>query len=96
MRKKVIVLGTTSDIQLVNSSLRRLGRFGDEVLINLPSEKERYETIKHKIKSMCKSANEFLRLSEHISTRTPGFVIADITLLELKLYDFSISFQTLD
>ncbi|CAG5109555.1 Oidioi.mRNA.OKI2018_I69.chr2.g4075.t1.cds [Oikopleura dioica] len=75
---EILVLGATSKVENIDSSLRRAGRFDQEIAIGIPSEKERLAVMQVVCKDLKLSANCELRL---LARLTPGYVAADLDAL---------------
>lgn len=74
-KKFVWVIGTTSNIEKIDSSLRRPGRFGREISIGLPDYDQRLEILK--VAASRLNIDESVDL-EQISREADGFIGADI------------------
>lgn len=72
---KIIVLGATNRVDVLDPALLRPGRFDRKVVINLPDIKEREEILK--IHTKGKPLSEDINLRE-VAERTPGFSGADL------------------
>jgi len=72
---KIIVLGATNRVDVLDPALLRPGRFDRKVVINLPDIKEREEILK--IHAKGKPLSEDINLRE-VAERTPGFSGADL------------------
>lgn len=77
----MVVIGTTSKLESVNSALRRSSRLGScEIFLDMPDEQQRYEIIEILSREL-----SFGKISEEIlmfvSQGTPGFVGADLEVL---------------
>ena len=77
----VIVIGATNRPNVIESALRRPGRFDRELEIVIPDEDGRHEIIKIKTKDMKMSSDVDLF---QIARETHGFVGADIQALTLE------------
>ena len=73
--KQIVVIGCTSRPEVIDTALRRAGRFEREITIGVPNEEARVEIMKILTKKMRLrpefSFNELIKL-------TPGYVGADI------------------
>ncbi|KAH9524634.1 spermatogenesis-associated protein 5-like protein 1 [Bulinus truncatus] len=74
----VLVMGATTSLSNVSSSLRRPGRFDQEVLINVPSKEQRTSILE--VLSVNMQMESDISLSE-IALWTPGYVGADLKAL---------------
>lgn len=74
----IIVIGMTNDITSIDPSMRRFGRFGYEIKINIPDEKGRYDILQKLFSNRVLDAD--VQLME-ISRKTPGFLVADLKAL---------------
>lgn len=77
----IIVVGTTSKLELINPSVRKASRMGScEINLDMPDELQRSEIIK----LMCNQTitkNISSNLINFVSQSTPGFVGADLEIL---------------
>ncbi|XP_070490688.1 uncharacterized protein [Chironomus tepperi] len=82
--KGILVIGTTSKIELVNIALRRFNRLGIEIALEMPNENQRFEITKILINRIFEN-KEMLgnvpKLSRFVAEKTAGFVGADLELL---------------
>ncbi|OHS95155.1 AAA ATPase [Tritrichomonas foetus] len=74
----VIVLGTTSKVDSIDSSLRRPGRFGREISIGLPDFEQRFAVLN--IHAAKLNLDDSVNLEE-VAREAEGFVGADIVAL---------------
>ena len=77
----MVVIGTTSKLESLNSAVRRSSRLGScEIIIEMPNEQQRLKIIE----ILCKEIT-IERVSdnllEHLAQSTPGFVGADLEVL---------------
>ena len=76
--KQIVVIGCTSRPEVIDTALRRAGRFEREITIGVPNEEARVEIMKILTKKMRLRPdfpfNEMIKL-------TPGYVGADIQTL---------------
>ncbi|KAL7016192.1 hypothetical protein ACKWTF_009955 [Chironomus riparius] len=82
--KGILVIGTTSKIELVNIALRRFNRLGIEIALEMPNENKRYEITKILINRII--GNQIMlenveKLSKFVAQNTSGFVGADLEIL---------------
>jgi len=77
----VMVIGATNRPNVIESALRRPGRFDRELEIPIPDEEGRYEILRIKTKDM--AMDESVNLSQ-IARDTHGYVGADISQLTLE------------
>lgn len=79
---KVVVIGSTNKIHLIDLSLRRSGRFDQEIEITVPNADERYQILHKQLskvdKSLIKINNDELK---SISIKTHGYVGSDLITL---------------
>ncbi len=76
--KGVIVVGTTNRINTIDPSLRREGRFGNEIYIGVPSSEGRREILTIHTRKMPISDNVDI---DSIAEQTKGYVGADLASL---------------
>ena len=74
----VVILGTTSKIDSIDSSLRRPGRFGREIAIGLPDSDQRLAVLRVAASKL--NMDDSVNLEE-VSREAEGFVGADIAAL---------------
>ena len=72
---KIIILGATNRLDVLDKALLRPGRFDRKIVINLPDIEEREEILK--IHATGKPLDEKVNLRE-VAERTPGFTGADL------------------
>jgi len=72
---KIIILGATNRVDVLDPALLRPGRFDRKVVVNLPDIKEREEILKIHAKGKPTAENVNLR---EVAERTPGFSGADL------------------
>ena len=72
---KIIILGATNRLDVLDPALLRPGRFDRKVVVNLPDIKEREEILN--IHATSKPLDEKVNLRE-VAERTPGFTGADL------------------
>ena len=75
---QIIVIGVTNNIEEIEPSLRRSGRFDTEIKIELPNGKERLEIFQIITKNMALNENINLKI---LAELTNGFTGADISAL---------------
>ena len=74
----ILLIGATSRPEVLDSSLRRAGRFDREISIGIPSERERRAILQVTCRDLKLSDDFDLRMLARI---TPGYVAADIDAL---------------
>lgn len=82
--KGIVIIGTTSKIDLVNIALRRLNRLGIEIALDMPDESQRCEITKILVNRMLTSRmniENVEELSRYVAVNTTGFVGADLEIL---------------
>ena len=80
----IMVIATTSKIESLNGNVRRSNRMGFEMLLEMPNEQQRKETLNILSKKMIPHANEIDELDElceMVAINTPGYVGADLEVL---------------
>ncbi|XP_037918198.1 spermatogenesis-associated protein 5-like protein 1 [Hermetia illucens] len=78
----VLILATTSNLELVNTALRRPGRFKNEIFIHPPNEREREEILILLLRKESELGSEDkVELAKWVASRTPGYVGADLVSL---------------
>eukprot|EP01080_Neovahlkampfia_damariscottae_P003588 gene3588-6323_t len=75
----VFVIGITSDVNLVDINLRRIGRFEREFEVTVPTPESRKSIITKLLKTT--QFDEFETLIQVLTEKTQGFVAADIIKL---------------
>ncbi|XP_065077832.1 ATPase family gene 2 protein homolog B-like [Ochlerotatus camptorhynchus] len=80
----ILVIGTTSNIESLDSKVRRPGRLGTEIFVRMPSELQRGEIMA----AMLRRTSLVLEQSvlDDIIRRTPGYVGADLELLVYTIH----------
>lgn len=77
----MVVIGTTTKLESLNSSVRRSNRMGScEIVLDMPNETQRHEIIDILCKHI-KSEKIHENLLKFIAQSTPGFVGADLEVL---------------
>jgi len=79
---RVIVVGATNRIDLVDPSILRPGRFGTHLLVPLPDEASRAAILRIHLRGVAyERAAERDEIAEHIAAATPGFSGAQLRQL---------------
>lgn len=78
--KGIMVIGSTSKLELLNASLRRSSRMSIEILLDMPNESQRYEIVKNISPTRLKRKLSD-ELCKFIAESTPGYVGADLEIL---------------
>lgn len=95
---RIIVLATTSEIESVDPTLRRIGRFAKEITISILNEDSRTKLFASQFKDAFLAERFKYSLSEklfdQIGKQTQGFVVADIALLIRKIEQCSLRNHT--
>ncbi|CRK89373.1 CLUMA_CG003128, isoform A [Clunio marinus] len=75
----ILVIGTTSKLELLNSAVRRCNRMGSsEIILDMPNESQRFEILKIFCQEFGETSDELLSF---VAQSTPGFVGADLEVL---------------
>ena len=80
----IMVIATTSKMESLNGNVRRSNRMGFEMLLEMPNEHQRKETLSILSKKMIPHAieiSELDELCEMVAINTPGYVGADLEVL---------------
>lgn len=80
----IMVLATTSKMELLNMSARRSTRLGNEILLDMPDERQRcsiMEVLCEKTLSVTVGLDKKEEICKFVAQNTPGFVGADLEVL---------------
>ncbi|KAI1710289.1 ATPase family associated with various cellular activities (AAA) domain-containing protein [Ditylenchus destructor] len=72
---RILVIGTTSRLEVLDSSLRRAGRFDKDISIGIPDERARSKILEIVTKDLKMDGNITL---QQLARLTPGYVGADL------------------
>jgi ribosome biogenesis ATPase len=84
----VLVIGATDRLDVIDSALRRPGRFDCEILVGIPDESAREEILIMHTRSCSHKLDGSIDLRK-IATSTPGFVGADLEALVGKVVELA-------
>ncbi|KAA8490767.1 Spermatogenesis-associated protein 5 [Porphyridium purpureum] len=79
--RTVFVIGTTNRIDAVHASLRRAGRFGQEIMVDVPSEQERLDILRAVARDALRDEMVDDRELAVAARDAHGFVAADLVAL---------------